>query len=40
MYACVLEFGRGFFEGVCSPCIATTFLLATNDCDIMAESVW
>src|SRR5215217_5059377 len=23
MYACILETGRGFFEGVCAPCNAT-----------------
>jgi hypothetical protein len=23
MYACVLETGRGFFEGVCAPCKTT-----------------
>ena len=26
MYACILEIGRGFFEGVCAPSNATAYL--------------
>jgi len=28
MYACVLEIGRGFFEGVCTPCHVTAYFYA------------